>query len=195
VRLLLFNVTYFFFALRLLGQGSFTDNGVYLSQNDFTQRCVSLPAHSIDDALYELPKGSIRLVREGKGVIFRFGEIYGYRARGCDFVAFGKPGLFRLYGYFQILDEGPLVIYYKRFLHGKHLYTNVPYFSLTIDSKKFPLSVYHLRKKVLITKSTARDVRWIKKRIPLETKINNQCIVNTVLGVPPWGDQTEKVPY
>lgn len=161
---------------------AFADNGVYLTQTDYKRKVLAYPSQAVSDRLVELQKGKIKLIRGAEEIIFDFGTIYGYRARGTDFYAYGKKKPFHLYGYFQVLDSAPLYIYMRRSPHPRHIYLERPMFSLTADSKKIPLTVYHLQRHVPLERSTIRQIQWMKRNLPtLATRVNDKCLINALI--------------
>lgn len=160
-------------------------NGVFLTESDFNSNILSMPSLSESDSLIEAFAGDIHLVRDGHIIKFRFGEIYGYRDRGFKFFSFGVKRGFRIYGYYQILDETPLFVYSKRVPHVQYHYVQAPYFSLTRDSPKYALTKKNLRRYAHLSAESEKKVRAVKDRHDLAKIIQGRCVVNELITVHP----------
>jgi hypothetical protein len=136
-------------------------NGVYLSHDDYVNDVLTEPSQSDADLLEEL---------------------YAYRNNDyCD-ISFGRKVLLHNYGYYKILDCTGLIIYNQRVPYPFWLYVEEPYFNTDLGSKKYPLSIYHLKKHAHLTHTVVKELRWFEKHTSsLAEIVNDRTILNILL--------------
>ncbi len=156
-------------------------NGIYITEDDFLNDVLSYASNSNVDSLIEASAGDIYLIRSGKKLAFRFGAVYGYRDRGHKFFAFGSRRMFRLYGYYEILDEGPLFIYNKRVPHVQYHYVQAAFFSLSLNSGKYRLTRKNLAKYAPLTSVAKKKIYAVKDHRLLAEIAHDKCLVNELI--------------
>ncbi len=89
--------------------------------------------------------------------------------------------IFRLHGYYQILDDSPLVVYNKRVPHVQYHYGQTPYFSLSLASAKYKLTKKNLRKYVTLSRDAEKKIIAVKDRKALADIFRGKCLVNELI--------------
>lgn len=157
-------------------------NGIYLTRGDYEKDILSYASQVKGDVLEERKMGDIKLVRNGESIYFSFGHFYGYKNKGQKYMSFGKRAFLHHYGYYKPIDQSGLFIYIQRTPHPLHLYVEEPYFSMEQYSKKYPLTIRHVRRKAHANHSVIHELRWFQRNSgSLAYLVNERSVVNIVL--------------
>ncbi len=156
-------------------------NGIYMTEADFLNDILSYPSLSDTDSLVEASAGDIHLIRSGRKLEFRFADFYGYRDRGHKFFSFGSKRIFKIYGYYEILDDTPLLVYNKRVPHVQYHYVQAPYFSLSLASDKYRLTKKNLKKYVSLTAGAEEKINAVKDVRSLVGMVHGKALVNEMI--------------
>lgn len=162
---------------------SLPENGVYWTKDDFDNNELSF---SSAEKIAELPWGDIRLIFKDSEQTLRFGEFYGYRDGGFKFYSFGQRKTFGFFGYYKVLDQSPLIIYKQRVPRLAYLYDEKPHFSLSENSKKYTLTVHHLKKHARLDNDALKKIKNLKRHGSLTEIINGKTLINSLLIRDKW---------
>lgn len=118
---------------------------VYETKEEFIHREATAQYVANDQKPFTVNNKGRLTIHSAKGVRYAYGSLYGYAVGTTRYRAYGTSGLWRSYGYYQIEDEGALIIYSRKIHRRKGGPAVTYFFSKTADGPIQRLTLHELR--------------------------------------------------